>query len=326
MLGKRYLLLGIALGGLILLGSAENQTTEVPPARPIAPHGGLSVAPPKQHPVNAVKVNRPADFTKEECSECHEEAVASFDNTTHARAWHGSDSLCSTCHGDATEHMKSQGKKGTIRSVAKMAPSDVANMCLTCHEKPGEQSHMRLSEHALAGVTCLSCHDVHPDAKAKAERTLGGNSTMMRAEQKELCVSCHTSIGAQISMPSHHRIKEGVVECTSCHNPHGTTDKHQLLADNKANCLKCHEDKRGPFSFEHNASAIDGCLGCHQPHGSSGPHLLKARDQRTLCISCHSIETGKGIPHGRLGLQATGDCTRCHSEIHGSNASPFFTQ
>lgn len=324
MLGKRYLLLGIALGGFVLLGSAEDQSQT--PLGPESPPGGPGIASPTLQPMNAVTVNRLVDFTKEQCAECHEDEVASFNNTTHARAWHGGELPCATCHGDATKHMNTQGGKGTLRSVSEMSPSETSEMCLSCHEKTGAQSHIRMSEHAMAGVSCITCHDVHPGDDAKAERNLGGRSSMIRGEQKDLCISCHTNIGAQFSMPTHHRVKEGVVECTSCHNPHGTVEKNQLLADSKENCVKCHEDKRGPFTFEHNASAIDGCLGCHQPHGSSGPHLLKARDSRTLCISCHSIEMGKGIPHGRLGLQATGDCTRCHSEIHGSHASPFFTQ
>jgi DmsE family decaheme c-type cytochrome len=118
---------------------------------------------------------------------------------------------------------------------------------------------------------------------------------------------------------------EGVLECSSCHNPHGSVEQKQLLANNKENCTKCHEDKRGPFAFEHGATALEGCLGCHQPHGSSGPKLLKAKDERALCVSCHARGTAAGVPHSRLGLQATGDCSRCHSEIHGSNSDPFFT-
>jgi DmsE family decaheme c-type cytochrome len=148
---------------------------------------------------------------------------------------------------------------------------------------------------------------------------------MMRGEQKDLCASCHKNIEAEFALPSHHRLKEGVLECSNCHNPHGSTEQKQLLADNKENCLKCHEDKRGPFAFEHDATNLSGCTSCHQPHGSSGPHLLKVRDARTLCVSCHSREGAAGVPHSRLSLQATGDCTRCHSEIHGSHSDPFFT-
>lgn len=318
MLGKSYLLLAIILGGGVFFGATENshRIADGRHARIASVVSALS----------AQTMKGAGEFTAEQCAECHEDEVASFDNTTHARAWHSDSLACSTCHGDATEHMKAGGGKGTMRSVKTMSPSEASDLCLSCHEQPGEQSHMRLSEHMLAGVACTDCHDVHPSNEAKMERVGNGNSAMMRAPQSELCVSCHKKIDAEFSLPTHHRMKEGLVECTSCHNPHGTTEEKQLRADSKENCLKCHEDKRGPFTYEHDAAEIEGCLSCHQPHGSSGPHLLKARDERTLCISCHSIETGVGVPHSRLGLQATGDCTRCHSEIHGSHSSPFFTQ
>lgn len=325
MVGKRYLVLGVALAGLVLLGSAE-EPTQTPAGRAGATQLGQAGVARVVQSLNAVKANRPVDFTVDQCTECHEDEVASFNNTIHARAWHSGELPCATCHGDVAEHLKTQGGRGTLKAMADMSPSAVNEMCLTCHESTGEQSHMRQSEHMLAGVSCLKCHDVHPGDEVKAERTANGHGAMMRGAQKDLCVSCHTNVGARFSMPTHHRVKEGVVNCTDCHNPHGSVEQKQLRADTKTLCVKCHQDKRGPFTFEHNAKAIDGCLGCHQPHGSSGPHLWKARDGRALCISCHSREVAAGVPHGRAGLQATGDCTRCHSEMHGSNVSPFFTQ
>jgi hypothetical protein len=29
------------------------------------------------------------------------------------------------------------------------------------------------------------------------------------------------------------------------------------------------------------------------------------------------------VPHGRLGFQTAGECTRCHVAVHGSNTSPY---
>jgi DmsE family decaheme c-type cytochrome len=284
---------------------------------------------PAMHASLAMKSHQAATdspvITKEQCAECHESEVTSFDNTSHARAMHSDALACEACHGKAADHLEAGGGKETMRSFADLSPTQASEVCLSCHEQTGNQSHMRQSEHMASGVACTQCHDVHPDNKEKLERVSHGTNAMIRLSQQELCTSCHEDVGADFKKPTHHRLQEGVMECSNCHNPHGSADQKQLLADGKENCVKCHEDKRGPFAFEHDAGNIDGCTGCHQPHGSSAPHMLKAKDERTLCVSCHSREGAAGTPHSRLGLQATGDCTRCHSEIHGSHSDPFFT-
>jgi DmsE family decaheme c-type cytochrome len=161
-----------------------------------------------------------------------------------------------------------------------------------------------------------------------------GYSAMFRAKPTELCLSCHKSTQAQFSQATHHRLQEGVLECSNCHNPHGTANGKQLRTDTKEVCVQCHQDKRGPFMFEHGAIMSEGgCITCHENHGGASRNMLKARDPKTLCMSCHSreaigqhgvsgIQYNNGVPTG--GLTSAGDCTRCHAEIHGSNSSPFF--
>lgn len=258
------------------------------------------------------------------CATCHEDEVQSYMHTTHAKAWTANLS-CAECHGDATKHLESEGAKGTIVSMKDLSAKAQSDMCVKCHEKTGEQSHAQLSEHFRAGVGCTNCHEVHPSNEHKAAMTTTGKSAMLKGSQSELCLSCHNSASADFNKPTHHRLKEGVLECTNCHNPHGSTQEHQLRADTKTLCVSCHADKKGPFVYEHNAQALDGCLACHDSHGSASRHMLKDRDPRTLCISCHSKEMGKGVPHGRanFSLQTTGDCTRCHAAIHGSNHDEF---
>jgi len=80
--------------------------------------------------------------------------------------------------------------------------------------------------------------------------------------------------------------------------------------------------------YEHNAQTQDGCLACHEQHGSAGRNMIKVRDVRELCLSCHSAETLVGVPHGRGNLSTTsaGDCTRCHTALHGSNRDKYFIE
>ena len=134
-----------------------------------------------------------------------------------------------------------------------------------------------------------------------------------------MCYSCHKDIEAQFQLPVRHRVNEGLVKCTDCHNPHGSLSENELRAGNRDTCMKCHIEKGGPFVYEHAASRIEGCTACHTPHGSINLNLVKRRQQRQLCLECHAPPEATGIPHPRLGFQASGECTRCHVDIHGSN-------
>jgi len=204
--------------------------------------------------------------------------------------------------------------------------NEVSATCLNCHEKTGEQAHGKLSEHFRAGVGCTTCHELHPTPQHQAEMHKIGKMAMLREKQSDLCLSCHNTVNADFNKPTHHRLKEGILDCTSCHNPHGTEQAHQLRADTKTLCVKCHQDKRGPFVYEHDGMALDGCIACHDSHGSASRNMLKNRDPRTLCLSCHSNASAIGVPHGRanFSIPTTGDCTRCHAQIHGSNRSEYF--
>jgi DmsE family decaheme c-type cytochrome len=294
----------------------------------------LATATTAKHSAKASPITAKSSYGPEACAECHDDEVAAWSRTTHAKSWQNG-MACEQCHGDVTKHLETKGAEGTIVSTAKLSPAKLSETCLKCHEKTGEQAHAGLSEHARAGVSCVTCHDVHPAKEQKDKMNSMGKSAMIRGNQTELCLSCHKATAADFAKPTHHRMKEGVMNCTSCHNPHGSTAEHQLRADGKALCVSCHQDKKGPFIYEHNAQAVDGCLACHENHGSSSRNMLKDRDPRQLCLSCHTREMngagtalGTGVPHGRggLSLQTTGDCTRCHSEIHGSNRNEYLIQ
>ena len=298
------------------------------PAPPTAGAGNpsLSTVPSKPiaaHVVAKAALAMPADeVTKETCASCHEDQVASFDRSEHNVAM-GGGSECSSCHGDATAHIEAGGSAETMVNPKKDLTVKAADkVCLTCHEKTGEQMHAKLSEHSRAGVGCVDCHSVHPSAKEAVTAQKSGHGTMM-PDGTDACVKCHSNIAAEFAMPSRHRLSEGAMSCSSCHNVHGSENARQVRNEGKEQCLTCHTDKRGPFMFEHEAGNLDGCTACHAPHGSAGNHMLKMRDARSLCISCHSKEMGKGVPHGRASTTTMGDCQRCHSAIHGSNVDPF---
>ncbi len=81
-------------------------------------------------------------------------------------------------------------------------------------------------------------------------------------------------------MPFHHRVNERLVQCSDCHNPHGTVEAKQVRtsAAQDAVCYTCHADKRGPFVFEHEPVKVEGCE--ILPHAARLAQRPHAEDQQ----------------------------------------------
>jgi DmsE family decaheme c-type cytochrome len=146
----------------------------------------------------------------------------------------------------------------------------------------------------------------------------------------------------QFALPFKHRVEEGFMSCTDCHNPHGSYAPSwrmglhprmtKQVMGSEEPCLRCHADKRGPFVFEHAVVRVDGCETCHSPHGSMNSRLLRRPVVFTLCLECHngtgSGRTGTGVftqtSSHNMADPRYQNCTACHVRIHGSNADAFF--
>lgn len=266
------------------------------------------------------------------CSTCHEEAKQ-FTLNPHAR---GSvkggevpNSVCETCHGDATAHIEGGGDKTKITKPVGKAGSD--NTCLMCHNITTDQISRQTATHANSGqVNCLSCHSIHHSDPRQPH--------LVAKPQLELCGSCHSPEVANFrNKPYKHRLGRGGMECSTCHEPHGRPGRSMLrqTAAGELPCYSCHTDKRGPFVFQHGSAAIGqqasdtvvNCYSCHEVHGSSNPKQLKRANVWQLCIECHSPITnttlGSQPPsfHNLLSPRYQ-NCTSCHTAVHGSNRSP----
>ena len=113
---------------------------------------------------------------------------------------------------------------------------------------------------------------------------------MLKSSEPQLCMTCHSETKSQFAKPFHHKVMEGTMKCSDCHNPHGGFESKQtkLSVGLDAACIKCHSNKAGPFVFEHAPLKTEGCTACHTPHGSANPKLLKRAQVRQLCLECHT--------------------------------------
>lgn len=293
--------------------------------------------------------NKGQDYVgSEACQQCHNDQFVRFSETKHAKlaqasSWEGKVHGCESCHGPGRAHVEEAGNPLKINSFRNQTPKEISETCLACHAGSEEHSNFRRGEHWRNDVGCADCHSSHDplvnstEARSitfvkDASRQKPGTATltMLRASEPQLCLKCHTEMKAQFSLPFHHKVLEGTMKCSDCHNPHGgfETKQTRLAVGADAGCVKCHTTHQGPFVFEHAPVKIEGCATCHTPHGASNPKLLKRNQVRQLCLECHSnIGTSVAPNTPNFHNQATvrfQNCTTCHSMIHGSQTNPFF--
>tara|TARA_R110002110_G_scaffold415748_1_gene654814 strand:- start:44988 stop:45863 length:876 start_codon:yes stop_codon:yes gene_type:complete len=253
------------------------------------------------------------------CLDCHDESESHTQavfKTVHGDLGGGGSSACTACHGPSEKHDRRGRKAQPDISFGPtwVSPAQERNdACLSCHEG-GQQMHWIGSAHQEENLACNDCHNSHEQAD------------LLGQQAQQQCVDCHATVRAELNLPSRHPIAEGKTACTDCHNPHGGSgdaDLHQMSVND--NCFSCHQEKRGPFLWEHEPAAED-CGLCHKPHGSVNDRLLTARGP-ALCQQCHAAAFHPSVPYGAEGLAGGSanrnligkNCLNCHSQTHGSN-------
>lgn len=279
----------------------------------------------------------------ETCLECHDDFTSDKHNIHMKIATFevagGYKTGCESCHGPGSAHVDEDGDPEMILKFGHegLEPEEVSGVCTTCHSI-GEQMHWSGSIHAEYDVSCTKCHKVHHN---KNKVLLSKNREL------DLCASCHQDVNSQMYLMSHHPVKEGRMDCSDCHNPHGSQAivEGMLRTDERLNdlCLTCHTRYQGPFVFEHDP-VVENCMMCHDPHGSVANNLLQQQEP-FICLQCHEAhfhaarasnnvdsisipgggdkvtDVGQTISGTDFGFQKSfmTKCTQCHSRVHGSD-------
>lgn len=263
----------------------------------------------------------------EACRDCHGEMFEKISKTPHVKVLSVVSRLsgnagCESCHGPGKEHVDGGGDITRIIRFKDEPAKELSQTCLQCHTGREEHNNFLRGEHGRNDVGCMDCHSVHSADLSRPK--------MLAKPEPQLCFGCHVERKGDFQMPFHHRVIEGAIKCSDCHNSHGGFERKQLRAFNSSDaaCIKCHIDKQGPFVYEHAPLKVEGCTMCHIPHGANNPKLLKRDQVSQLCIECHSgVGTVGGLNTPSFHNLATAkyqNCTVCHVRIHGSNASSAF--
>jgi len=278
-------------------------------AAPSAEAGGAAV----------VSQDRAQYVGQDTCLGCHE--TQKYNGTRHAQAFnartpaatHG----CESCHGPGKAHAES-GDASLIKRLNVMSPSEASATCTTCHDRA---SHALWdgSQHDQRNLSCVTCHSIHSPK---------GDKQIKAVNQIALCGTCHRPVTNKLHRFNHMPVREGAMTCTSCHNPHGSTNVKLLRVGTTIDesCTSCHADKRGPYLWEH-APVSESCVTCHDPHGSNNDRMLVSK-LPFLCQRCHvtsrhppTVYEGYLLQNSQNANKIYGRaCTTCHQLVHGSNA------
>jgi predicted CXXCH cytochrome family protein len=126
--------------------------------------------------------------------------------------------------------------------------------CLNCHSPHAGETKALLVRDQV-DKTCFSCHDrgmfakevKHPgyeDCTICHDPHGSDTKSLLQGRQDELCMTCHDVSQTHVhpySGPTKDPRTGDEMKCTSCHNPHSTSEEHLLRYEKqRALCVQCH--------------------------------------------------------------------------------------
>jgi predicted CXXCH cytochrome family protein len=204
------------------------------------------------------------------------------------------------------------GQASAAKHPVPLDPKADPATCLACHEDKTKGKAV----HSAMAMGCMSCHEIRVNRDITHVK-------LITATPYKLCLTCHadkdaSQIKGQVHPPA-------VRDCLTCHDPHTSDNKNQLLKaesgdDDKQNlCLKCHKvGLNVPANGSRHAALDTGCDTCHTTHktGERGKrefdfHLTK--DAPALCVDCHDVKDAALAKAHQGQPFATADCLTCHN-------------
>ncbi len=276
-----------------------------------------------------------------DCSSCHTEEVAAWENSVHGQSVKSGlarGARCVDCHGPAHEILSSTDKASKTYHTA------IPQTCSVCHaqkfamQKAGlnPQSALSYGEsvHGLAvargnmkAAVCTDCHDYH--SILPPNNPLSG---IFKFNVGRTCGKCHATIAAQYAISVHGKaLAHGnwnAPVCSDCHGIHTISLVKDVRRGPRASCEHCHEGVRLTREYAVPANRVSSyeqsyhglarqvgspivadCASCHGAHDvlpSSDPRssVNPANLQKT-CGKCHR-NASANFAVGRIHLGGDG--------------------
>ncbi len=266
----------------------------------------MPAAPPAVDPQAAGGSSQPADTLAGEdtCLACHEDK--GYKNTLHGKTINdrtpAATQGCESCHGPGKAHADS-GDASLIRRFNKASAVESSQACVSCHNRAATHALWEGSQHDQRNIACATCHSVH---SPKSEPQLAAK------DQTALCSTCHKNVANKTYRFNHMPVREGAMNCGSCHNVHGSTNVRLLKAgyDDRRELheLPCRQARTVPVGARAGQRVLH-----HLPRPARFQQRPHAREQAAVPLSavpCHVAPPSdrlRGVPAEQLG----GALTEC---------------
>ncbi|WP_263355744.1 multiheme c-type cytochrome [Acidicapsa ligni] len=209
---------------------------------------------------------------------------------------------CEACHGNSESHIASRGKQA-MTNLNELKPAQRDSICLNCHLEGQaaivHQGRRLVDFHPGESIFDYASFFVH-----KAEAGSGGRATSQW--EALLQSACKRGAGDKLT-------------CTSCHDPHGTTDtlsQPERIAFYRARCLQCHgasgsaTASGATFVKTHHPENVD-CVSCHMSRNTSNDIAHEqVTDHRILRIAASGY-----VPPAKTGPLVAVGATMLGSEV-----------
>ncbi|MBK6941250.1 MAG: tetratricopeptide repeat protein [Planctomycetes bacterium] len=178
---------------------------------------------------------------------------------------------CSGCHGDASEHIASGGRRGTITDLGALPPLRQHDVCARCH---------------LQGDARIDLAPPGSAPFAPGDSLFQRRATLVTAAPDD--EFGFVSQSERLALSRCFVATDGALTCTTCHDPHESSFGRGFARSDAA-CASCHATDRLPRTPDHAADAQGSCTQCHMR--KSAPH-----DLRHVAITDHWIRTRPPAP------------------------------
>jgi hypothetical protein len=167
---------------------------------------------------------------------------------------------CEACHGNPEKHLASSGRE-TMLKLGDLQPAQRDSICLNCHLE-GQSAIVHQGKRLVDFKPGDSIFDYASFFVHQAEAGSGGRATSQW--EALLQSACKRGSGDKLT-------------CTTCHDPHSTTDalnQDERIAFYRAKCLQCHgvsgsaTASGAEFVKNHHPENAD-CASCHMPRKTS---------------------------------------------------------